>query len=127
MCYSANDKLIERVIFLKDFKENCKMIARIVLIMFWALGALFTLVTAQKEPKILAVTGIIVGVGMLATKERRRFWAILEWLSFVAYLIILGCIVVQNSYSLALLIGVTMGIMLVVVKRMKNFSEEETD
>ncbi len=112
---------------MKNLKEDCKVIARIVLIMFWSVGVFLTLITAQKEPKILAVTGIGVGMAMLATKESKRFWAIIEWLSFIIYLIILSCIVATNSYNVPILIGATIIVMIVITKRIKNFSDEEMD
>ena len=103
------------MIFLK-MKEK----VRIVLVIIAMLGVLFTLINVSKDCNSLILTTIFIWGAMQITHESRRFRAILHWIVFGLYVVLVIYVVTMKTYNVVVLLGLTFLNMYIIFKRLQS-------
>ncbi len=121
--YVNYDKILNITQRKGDFLKEYKEIIRIGLVLLWGIGLLLTLVQVQKNPNIIILILTIVFIGMIGTKEPIIVLAVAEWCIFFGYASFLGYFLMKQSQDvMKLLIATVIFIFVVMIRRVKNFS-----
>ncbi len=121
--YVNYDKILNITQRKGDFLKKYKEIVRIGLVLLWVIGLLLTLVRVREDPNIIILTIAISFIGMMGTKEPIIILAVIEWGIFFGYASVMGYFFIKQPQDVTkVLIAIGVFILLVMIRRIKNFS-----